>query len=97
MNFKETSSKERAERDKDKLKRDGESIITDLFDRILVISEVAIEPQRYKPFRSMVLREGNNAIRDFKKVLDTYYEVKFSPTTEDIIEVRRPSVRNFKD
>lgn len=96
MDFKETSSKERLERDKDKLKRDGEAIITELFDHILDISEIAIDPQRYKPFRSKVLRSGNDAIRKFKKALDTYYDVKFTPTTEDIIEVRRPSIRDFR-
>ena len=97
MNLRETGTKERSERDKDKLKKDGELIITELFDHILDISEIAIDPQRYKPFRSKVLRAGNNAIRDFKKALDKHYEVKFIPTTEDIIEVRRPSIRNFQE
>ena len=97
MNFKDIDSKERQERDKDKLKRDGELIITELFDHILDISEIAIDPLRYKPFRSKVLRAGNDAIRKFKKALDTHYDIKFNPTNEDIIQVRRPSIRNYQD
>lgn len=81
------------ERSKDKLKRDTEEIVIALFDHILDISEVAIgDPQRYKPFRSKVLRVGNDAIRQIKKVLDRDYKVLYVPTTEDIVEVQSPSV-----
>lgn len=81
------------ERSKDKLKRDVEKIITSLFDHILDISEVAIgDPLRYKPFRSKVLREGNDAIREMKKVLDRDFKVLYVPTNEDVIEVQQPSV-----
>lgn len=81
------------DRSKEKLKRDAEKIVTALFDHILDISEVAIgDPQRYKPFRSKVLRAGNDAIRDMKKVLDRDYKVLYVPTTEDIVEVQNPSV-----
>ena len=81
------------ERSKEKLKRDVEKEITKFFDHVLDISEVAIgDPQRYKPFRSKVLRAGNDAIRETKKVLDRNYKVLFVPTTEDIVEVQRPSV-----
>ncbi len=80
------------ERSKDKLKRDVEKEITKFFDHILDISEVAIgDPQRYKPFRSKVLRAGNDAIREAKKLLDRNYKVLYVPTSEDIIEVQRPS------
>ncbi len=94
MNLKENSTKERSERDKDKLKRDGEEIITQLFDHILDISEIAIDPQFYKAFRSKVLRSGNDAIRKFKRELDIHYDVVYTSTTEDVIEVRRPTVRD---
>ena len=82
------------ERSKDKLKRDAEKIITGFFDQILDVAEVAIgDPHRYKPFRSKVLRSGNDAIRELKRVLDRDYKVLFVPTHEDIIEVSSPSIR----
>ncbi len=81
------------ERSKDKLKRDVEKEITRFFDHILDISEVAIgDPQRYKPFRSKVLRAGNDAIREAKKLLDRNYKVLYVPTSEDIIEIQKPMV-----
>ena len=82
---------EKLERSKDRLKRDLEKEITKLFDQILDISEVAIgDPQRYKPFRAKVLRAGNDAIREAKKLLDRNYAVEFVPSREDIIEVQTP-------
>lgn len=82
------------ERSKDKFKRDLEKRIMKGIDEILDIAEVAIgDSQRYKPFRSKVLRAGNNAIRDLKNDLDRQYKVLFVPTTEDIIEVKAPSLR----
>lgn len=82
---------EKLERSKDRLKRDLEKEITKLFDQILDISEVAIgDPQRYKPFRAKVLRAGNDAIREAKKLLDRNYIVEFIPSREDIIEVQTP-------
>lgn len=82
---------DKLERSKDRLKRDLEKEITKLFDQILDISEVAIgDPQRYKPFRAKVLRAGNDAIREAKKLLDRNYIVEFIPSREDIIEVQTP-------
>lgn len=92
---KSASSKEdRAlEKSKDKLKRDAEKVITAFFDQILDISEVAIgDPHRYKPFRSKVLRAGNDAIREVKKLLDKDYQVLYVPTTEDVVELQTPTV-----
>ena len=84
---------DRLERSKDRLKRDIEKEITKLFDQVLDISEVAIgDPQRYKPFRAKVLRSGNDAIREVKKLLDINYAVEFVPSKEDIIEVKTPPV-----
>ncbi len=81
------------ERSKNKIKRDVERVITRFFDHILDISEVAIgDPQRYKPFRSKVLRAGNDAIREAKKLLDRNYKVLYVPTSEDIIEIQKPTV-----
>ena len=82
------------DRSKDKLKRDIEKRIMRGVDEILDIAEVAIgDSQRYKPFRSKVLRAGNNAIRELKLDLDLHYKVLFVPTKEDIIEVQRPTLR----
>ena len=82
------------ERSKEKFKRDLEKRIMKGIDEILDIAEVAIgDSQRYKPFRSKVLRAGNNAIRDLKNDLDRQYKVLFVPTNEDIIEVQAPSLR----
>ena len=80
-------------RSRDKLKRDVEASVLRSADDILNIAEVAIgDPQRYKAFRSKVLRSANDAVREIKKTVDMNYQVLFVPTNEDIIEVRRPSV-----
>ncbi len=82
------------QRSKEKLKRDLEKRIMQGVDDILDIAEVAIgDSQRYKPFRSKVLRAGNNAIRDLKSNLDQHFKVLYVPTNEDVIEVRTPSIR----
>ena len=82
------------ERSKEKLKRDIEKRVMKGIDEILDIAEVAIgDSQRYKPFRSKVLRAGNNAIRELKLDLDQHYKVLFVPTKEDVIEIQHPSVR----
>jgi hypothetical protein len=82
------------QRSKEKLKRDLEKRFMHGIDEILDIAEVAIgDSQRYKPFRSKVLRAGNNAIRDLKSDLEQHYRVLFIPTSEDVIEIQSPSVR----
>lgn len=89
----ETKEDKALDRSKDKLKRETERIITSFFDQVLDVAEVAIgDPQRYKPFRSKVLRSGNDAIRDIKKVLDRDYKVLYVPTTEDVVEVNQPTI-----
>jgi len=80
-------------RSKEKLKKEAEQIVTEFFDHVLDISEVAIgDPQRYRPFRSKVLRAGNDAIRKLKKVMDRDYKVLYVPSNEDIVEVVVPSI-----
>lgn len=82
------------ERSKEKFKRDLEKRVMKGIDEILDMAEVAIgDSQRYKPFRSKVLRAGNNAIRDLKLEMDRHYKVLFVPTSEDVIEVQTASVR----
>lgn len=81
------------DRSKDKLKRDIEKNILKSMDDILNIAEVAIgDPARYKAFRSKVLRSGNDAIRDVKKLLDMNYKVMFVPTNEDVVQIQKPTV-----
>ena len=85
------------ERSKDKLKKDIEKHILKSMDDILNIAEVAIgDPLRYKPFRSKVLRYGNDAIREVKKLLDINYKVLFVPSNEDIIQVQKPTISSRK-
>lgn len=82
-------------RSRDKLKRDIEQSVLRSADDILNIAEVAIgDPQRYKAFRSKVLRSANDAVREVKKTIDMNYQVLFVPTNEDIIQVSRPSISN---
>jgi hypothetical protein len=78
---------------RDKLKRDIEARVLKSADDILNLAEVAIGNQeRYKAYRSKVLRSANDAVREVKKVIDMNYQVLFVPTNEDIIEIHRPSV-----
>ena len=84
-------------RSREKLKRDVEHNVLKSADDILNIAEVAIgDPQRYKAFRSKVLRSANDAVREIKKIVDMNYQVLFVPTNEDVIEVRTPSVSDRK-
>jgi hypothetical protein len=84
-------------RSRDKLKRDVEDSVLKSADDILNIAEVAIgDPQRYKAFRSKVLRSANDAVRQIKKTVDMNYQVLFVPTNEDIIKVQHPTVEASK-
>jgi hypothetical protein len=79
------------ERSKEKLKRDIDKRIMKGVEEILDIAEVAIsDSPRYKTFRSKVLRSLNNATRDVKNELDTHYQVVYTPTNEDVIEISKP-------
>ncbi|MBD3260375.1 MAG: hypothetical protein GF334_01635 [Candidatus Altiarchaeales archaeon] len=79
----------------EKLKRDVERSVLKSADEILNIAEVAIaDSQRYRAFRSKVLRSVNDAVREVKKNLDLHYKVVYVPTNEDVIEVQQPRVRS---
>jgi len=83
------------DKSKDKLKRDVEKSFLKSADEILNIAEVAIaDSQRYKAFRSKVLRSANDAVREVKKNLDLHYQVAYVATNEDVIEVQQPKVRS---
>ncbi len=92
------SREERAlERSRDKLKRDLEKRFMRAVDEVLDIAEVAIaDTQRYRLFRSKVLRSANDAIRDLKRGLDINYKVLFIPTMEDVVEVNRPPALEYR-
>jgi len=84
-------------RSRDKLKRDIEQNVLRSADDILNLAEVAIgDPQRYKAFRSKLLRYSNDAVREIKKDIDINYQVLFVPTNEDIIQINRPSISDRK-
>lgn len=80
------------DKSRDKLSRELEDDITELFRRILDYVQVACPTQdTYKALRAKILREGNNCIRTVrKKVL--HYNVEFVPDTEEVIEIRQPKV-----
>ena len=57
--------------DKDKLKAQVSTEITEYFEKTLDFAEVAIpSPETYRRFRSKVLRIGNNCIRALHKYID---------------------------
>ena len=77
------------EKSREKLAKDIEMEITDLFEQVLDYSQVACPTKdTYTVLRSKILRVGNNCIRTVKKVLQQY-EVEYIPQTEDIIEIKQ--------
>ena len=77
------------EKSREKLAKDIEMEITDLFEQVLDYSQVACPTKdTYAVLRSKILRVGNNCIRTVKKVLQQY-EVEYIPQTEDIIEIKQ--------
>ncbi len=71
---------------KEKLKREAEEEITQMFESILDYAQVACPtPDTYKVLRSKVLRVGNNCIRSLKSKLD-HYEIEFIASSEEVIE-----------
>ena len=80
------------ERSKERLLRDLEEEITRLFEQALDYAQVACPTQdTYKVLRSKILRVGNNCIRNVKKRVQ-HYDIEFIAQTEDIIEVRQPTI-----
>jgi len=79
------------DKSKERLKNAAAEEVTKLFESVLDYVQVACPtPDTYKVLRSKILRVGNNCIRALKKQIDSY-DVKFSATIEEIIEVKRPS------
>ena len=72
----------------DKLKKMVAEEVTLMFQKILNYAEVACPTSTvYSNLRSKVLRIGNDCIRNIGKNVDRYYEVKFVPQSEDVIEI----------
>lgn len=77
------------EKSREKLAKDIEMEITDLFEQVLDYSQVACPTKdTYTVLRSKILRVGNNCIRTVKKVLQQY-EVEYIPQAEEIIEIKQ--------
>jgi len=77
------------DRSRDKLTKEMESEITNLFEQALDFAEVACATKdTYKVLRSKILRVGNNTIRNVKKKIQ-HYDVEFVSQTEDFIEVKQ--------
>jgi nucleoid DNA-binding protein len=74
---------------RNKLKTAVKNVITEMFTEILDFAEVAVDGQeRFKKFRSKVLRSGNNAIRDLNTELTDNYNVEFTNFGTDLVVVK---------
>ena len=79
---------------KSRLKTEVKSTITKTLEGILDFGEVAVgDKERFRVFRSKVLKLCNDAIRHIHKELDDGYEVEYTDLKEDIVQVRTQSYR----
>jgi hypothetical protein len=77
------------DRNREKLARDLDAEVTQMFEQILDYAQVACAtPDTFKVLRSKILRVGNNCIRNQRKKLQQY-DVKYIVETEDVIEVKQ--------
>ena len=77
------------EKSREKLAKDLELEITNLFQQVLDYSQVACPTKNvYEVLRSKILRAGNNCIRITKKRLQQY-EIGYIPQAEEIIEIKQ--------
>ena len=77
------------EKSREKLAKDIEAEITDLFEQVLDYSQVACPTKdTYSVLRSKILRVGNNCIRNVRKKLQ-YYDVEYVPQIEEVIEIKQ--------
>lgn len=64
--------------------------ITDMFSKILDYAEIAIDQkERYKIFRSKVLKIGNDAIRAVTSEVGSSYLVEYTRIGQDEIRIKR--------
>ena len=77
------------DRNREKLGRDLDAQVTQMFEQILDYAQVACAtPDTFKVLRSKILRVGNNCIRNQRKKLQEY-DIKYNASTEDVIEVKQ--------
>jgi hypothetical protein len=77
------------DRNREKLGRDLDAEVTQMFEQILDYAQVACAtPDTFKVLRSKILRVGNNCIRNQRKKLQEF-DIKFNAKTEDIIEIKQ--------
>jgi len=77
------------EKNREKLYRDVETEITNLFEQALDYAQVACPTKdTYSVLRSKILRVGNNCIRNVRKKLQ-HYNVEYVAQTEEIIEIKQ--------
>lgn len=66
--------------------------LTEFWTKVLDFSDIAIgDRERYKAFRSKVLRAGNDAGRFLEKEITRKFIVEYVALADDIVEVRPPS------
>ena len=74
---------------KKKLKRSITDEVTRMWEGILDFGHVAVgDEERFKAFRSKILRLGNNCVRSIAKELDRAYIVEFTALNEDVVEIQ---------
>ena len=77
------------DRNREKLGRDLDAQVTQMFEQILDYAQVACAtPDTFKVLRSKILRVGNNCIRNQRKKLQEF-DVKYIAKAEDIIEIKQ--------
>lgn len=77
---------------REKLSRDMENEVTQMFEQILDYSQVACSTvDTFKVLRSKILRVGNNCIRNLKNIFQQY-DVGYISKGEDVIEVKQTKI-----
>lgn len=77
------------DRNREKLGRDLDAQVTQMFEQILDYAQVACAtPDTFKVLRSKILRVGNNCIRNQRKKLQEF-DIKYNARAEDIIEIKQ--------
>jgi hypothetical protein len=88
------STKEK-EWSKKKLQAQVKEKITQMFESVLDLSEVALggEEGRYKALRSKILKIGNDTIRCINGEIEGKYEVEYKNLGQDVIKISHRSRR----
>jgi hypothetical protein len=77
------------DRNREKLGRDLDAEVTQMFEQILDYAQVACAtPDTFKVLRSKILRVGNNCIRNQRKKLQEF-DIKYIAKAEDVIEIKQ--------